>query len=96
MSEHEYRACLKEAEDKLFLFLGKAIVRGKGKQFVAFHRPLLESIGYSLDARQLSRAVRLALCDYIGNPKRSWDAFASRRRNVSLASRGVSDAEECV
>jgi glycosyltransferase involved in cell wall biosynthesis len=89
LSEKEYKQCLEEAEYRYFLVLGKALLRGESQEFWQFHRAVLASIGYSFEGWRKWDAVRSALCDYLGNPKRAWDAFHARRRRAHGAIQAV-------
>ncbi|MGB2625417.1 MAG: glycosyltransferase family 2 protein, partial [Candidatus Acidiferrum sp.] len=50
LSEEEYPAYLKSAEDEYFYFLGRSALQGKGADFWEFHRKRLASINYKIDS----------------------------------------------
>lgn len=83
LSEEEYDQCLKDAARPYFLFLGKAALRGKNHEFWEFHRNSLASFGQTLDWKFLWKWRLLTLVDSLGNPKRTWDRFRTRRRAAS-------------
>lgn len=93
LSDEEYSQCLRDAQLRYFLFLGKAALRRKRRDFWEFHRSLLPSIGYSLDWKCLSKSISLALFDYVGNPKRTVTSFCARRRKTYGALRAVTEEE---
>jgi glycosyltransferase involved in cell wall biosynthesis len=80
LSDREYDECFKDAEREYFLFLGKAVLVGKSKDFWEFHRTKLASINWSLDWQLLSKWAALAMIEFAGNPKQTWDSFRARRR----------------
>jgi hypothetical protein len=82
LSDEEYHRFLNDAEHQYFLFLGKSALRGGSQEFWDFHRNGLASINYYLDWRLLGKWIPLAMLDYIGNPKRTWDAFCRRWKKV--------------
>jgi glycosyltransferase involved in cell wall biosynthesis len=82
LSEAEYDRCLRDAEHQYFLFLGQSALGNRSGEFWEFHRDQLASIGYTLDWRLLSKWIALAMLDYIGNPKRTWDYLWVHRSRV--------------
>jgi glycosyltransferase involved in cell wall biosynthesis len=82
LSEEEYDECLKHAEKSYFLFLGKAALQGRNREFWELHRNALAALYYCLDWRFLSKWIPLAMLEYIGNPKWTWDAFRRRWKKV--------------
>ncbi len=93
LSQQEYGLCLKEAERRYFLFLGKAALQGKSNDFWDFHRTALASINYSLDCKLLGKWIFLALLDYCGNPKLTCDLLWARRNKVLAAGTAIFDDE---
>jgi len=79
LSEAEYDRCFKDAADEYFLFLGKSVLRGEGREFWEFHQSKLASINYSFGWRRKWKWTVCALLDYLGNPKRTWRSFLDRR-----------------
>jgi glycosyltransferase involved in cell wall biosynthesis len=74
LSPEEYDRCLKGAERRYFLFLGKcACARHRWSgEFWEFHRKGLASIDYCLDTRLLRKWIPRALLE------KTWDAFWAR------------------
>lgn len=95
LSDHEYAWCRKDAELEYFEFIGKFALRGKGQEFWEFHRPLLASIGYSLSWKFICRAISLAVLDYVGNPKRAWDAHRAKQRRFREQSGALPACRDC-
>ena len=85
LSDDEYDRCLRDAEHEYFLFLGRSVLGSRSEEFWEFHRSRLASIGCSLNRRLLSKWIALAILDYVGNPKRTWDYIWVRRSRVLAA-----------
>ena len=85
LSEEEYPAYLKSAEDEYFFFLGRSALQGKGTDFWEFHRKRLASINYKIDSAFLAKWVSLVLLDDIGNPKRTLEYLWPRRKRLFSA-----------
>ena len=84
LSAEEYERCLKGLEKDYFLFLGKAAMQRRSREFWNFHRKSLASLGYSLNVGFLCQWIPRALLECVGNPKQTWDAFRARRRKAAV------------
>jgi glycosyltransferase involved in cell wall biosynthesis len=85
LSEEEYKHCLEDAERKYFFFLGESALQGRAPKFWEFHRSCLASLNFSLNSRFLAKWILLALFDYAGNPKRTWEFLWPRRKRIFTA-----------
>ena len=82
LSEEEFDRSLRDAEHQYFLFLGQSALGNRSGEFWEFHRSRLASIGCSLDWRLLSKWITLAILEYVGNPKHTWEYLWARRSRV--------------
>lgn len=72
LSAEEYNRCLKDAERRYFLYLSRCALRGRSREFWAFHRSKLASINYPLGWRILGKWIPRALVEKI------WETFWAR------------------
>jgi glycosyltransferase involved in cell wall biosynthesis len=76
LTEKEYAERLKFRLDQYYRFLGKSLLRLRGKEFWKYHLHRLEEIGYPLDRTRLVAALLFEIVYGIAHPKQSLEGIA--------------------
>jgi glycosyltransferase involved in cell wall biosynthesis len=68
-----------------YMFLASSAINFRERQFWAYHKERLKTLGYPLSVTRLSKAIFVKLLDLLLNPKRTADLLIRRRQRSSLA-----------
>jgi glycosyltransferase involved in cell wall biosynthesis len=79
LSAEEYDRCLRTAERRYFLYLGKCSLGGRSQEFWELHRNGLASIKCSLDWRVIAKWIPRAILE------KAWEMFWNRCDRSSLS-----------
>ncbi len=80
LSQEELRARLKYYWDKYYDYLAVSMFMLREKEFWAFHREKMESMGHPLSLPRLAIAVCSKTIDYLFNPKRTVEGLLKKIR----------------
>jgi glycosyltransferase involved in cell wall biosynthesis len=78
LSEPELRNRIRAHLATYYKFLGKSLLRGRGKEFWDYHKDQLKAAGYPLNRVALANAVILHVLDKALNPKRTLEGLFAR------------------
>jgi glycosyltransferase involved in cell wall biosynthesis len=68
-----------------YIFLASSAINFRERQFWAYHKERLKTLGYPLSVTRLSKAIFVKLLDLWLNPKRTAEVLIRRRQHSSLA-----------
>jgi glycosyltransferase involved in cell wall biosynthesis len=90
LSQEELNARLKDFLARYYQYLADSVFRVREKEFWAYHRAKMESVGHPLSLSRLLLAVSSRAMDYLLNPKRTieglWKSLRSRGRGAERTS----------
>jgi glycosyltransferase involved in cell wall biosynthesis len=85
-SQEELSARLKLYLTKYYDYLAVSVLMVREKEFWAFHRKKMESMGHPLSLTRLATAVCRKVMDYLFNPKRTVEGFLKKIRHRTSGS----------
>lgn len=80
LSQEELRARLKYCWARYYDYLAASVLMLREKEFWAFHREKMESMGHPLSLPRLAIAVCSKIIDYLFNPKRTVEGLLKKIR----------------
>ena len=83
LSQDELRGRLKYYWAIYYDYLATSVFMGREKEFWAFHREKMESMGHPLSLPRLATAVCSKAIDYLFNPKRTVEGLLKKIRHVA-------------
>jgi glycosyltransferase involved in cell wall biosynthesis len=83
LSADVYARRAAEVEKSYMMFLGKSLIKGRGKSFWDYQKKGLNTIGFRLTAGKLMKYSALAGLDMLLNPKSTIQGLLARGRNGS-------------
>ncbi len=87
LSQHELSALLKDQLASYYRYLADSVFRLREKEFWAYHRAKMESIGYPLSLPRLLMAVCAKTIDKLLNPKRTIEGLLKKSEKPGERSR---------
>ena len=83
LSQEELSARLKDQLTTYYQYLGDSVFAFREKEFWAYHRAKMESVGYPLSLLRLFAAVCSKTMDYLLNPKRTVEGLLEKPEKPS-------------
>jgi hypothetical protein len=88
LDDSEYKNCLRNHMNSYYRFLAQALVYGRDRETIEYHKKALRSIGCDFSVAKLLSSIGSEFLNILGNPKKTVEGLARKiRRRIGRGRR---------